>query len=108
MRAQRSGVVVTISSTAGLIGQGFCSAYAAFQVRPRGFMKSLAPEVAPFGIRTMVVELGFFRTDLLTRTRPATPSPRSTTYTERTKQTIEAWNGGERPPGRDPAKLAPP
>jgi NAD(P)-dependent dehydrogenase (short-subunit alcohol dehydrogenase family) len=29
-------------------------------------MESLAPEVAPFGIRTMLVEPGFFRTELLT------------------------------------------
>jgi NAD(P)-dependent dehydrogenase (short-subunit alcohol dehydrogenase family) len=106
MRAQRSGVVVTISSTAGLIGQGCCSAYAASKFALEGFMESLAPEVAPFGIRTMVVELGFFRTDLLTRNRPATPSPRSTTYTERTKQTIEAWNGMNGRQGGDPAKLA--
>jgi NAD(P)-dependent dehydrogenase (short-subunit alcohol dehydrogenase family) len=74
MRAQRSGVVVTISSTAGLIGQGCCSAYAASEFALEGFMESLAPEVAPFGIRRMVVELGFFRTDLLT--------PESTSYAE--------------------------
>ena len=35
-------------------------------------MASLAPEIAPFGIRTMLVEPGFFRTELLT--------PDSTTY----------------------------
>ncbi len=58
MRAQRSGLVVTISSTAGLIGQEFASAYAASKFALEGFMESLAPEVAPFGIRTMVVSPG--------------------------------------------------
>jgi NAD(P)-dependent dehydrogenase (short-subunit alcohol dehydrogenase family) len=47
MRAQRSGLVVTISSTAGLIGQEFCTAYAASKFALEGFMESLAPEVAP-------------------------------------------------------------
>ena len=74
MRAQRSGQVVTISSTAGLIGQEFCTAYAASKFALEGFMESLAPEVAPYGIRTMVVEPGFFRTDLLT--------PESTSYAQ--------------------------
>jgi NAD(P)-dependent dehydrogenase (short-subunit alcohol dehydrogenase family) len=74
MRARRSGIVVTISSTGGLIGQEFCSAYSASKFALEGFMESLAPEVAPFGIRTMVVEPGFFRTDLLT--------PESTSYAE--------------------------
>src|SRR4051794_8582283 len=65
MRAQRSGLVMTISSTAGLIGQEFCTAYAASKFALEGFMESLTREAAPFGIHTMVVEPGFFRTDLL-------------------------------------------
>ena len=106
MRAQRSGLVVTISSTAGLIGQEFCTAYAASKFALEGFMESLAPEVAPFDIRTMVVEPGFFRTDLLTpeSTRYAESSIED--YTARTKQTVEAWNGMNGRQGGDPAKLA--
>src|SRR3954466_6623536 len=65
MRAQRSGLVATMSSTAGLIGQEFCTAYAASKFALEGWMESLTPEVGPFGIHTMVVEPGFFRTDLL-------------------------------------------
>src|SRR5918997_175126 len=41
MRAQRSGIVVTISSTAGLIGQEFCSAYAASKFALEGWIESL-------------------------------------------------------------------
>ncbi|HEY3007408.1 MAG TPA: SDR family NAD(P)-dependent oxidoreductase, partial [Micromonosporaceae bacterium] len=66
MRAQRSGLVVAISSTAGLVGQEFCTAYAASKFGVEGWIESLTPEVAPFGIRTMLVEPGFFRTELLT------------------------------------------
>ena len=65
MRKQRSGNVVTISSTAGIVGQEFCSAYAASKFGLEGWMESLRFEVEPFGIRTTIVEPGFFRTDLL-------------------------------------------
>jgi NAD(P)-dependent dehydrogenase (short-subunit alcohol dehydrogenase family) len=74
MRAQRSGLVVTISSTAGIEGGLFLTAYAASKFAVEGWMESLAFEIAPFGIRTMLVEPGFFRTELLT--------PESTKYAE--------------------------
>ena len=67
MRKQRSGHVVTISSTAGIVGQEFCSAYAASKFGLEGWMESLRYEVEPFGIHTTIVEPGFFRTDLLTK-----------------------------------------
>src|SRR4249919_3604003 len=66
MRKQQSGLVVAISSTAGITGQMFCTAYAAAKFGVEGWMESLTPEIAPFGIRTMLVEPGFFRTKLLT------------------------------------------
>ena len=106
MRAQRSGIVVTISSTAGLIGQEFCSAYAASKFALEGFMESLAPEIAPFGIRAMAVEPGFFRTDLLTPESTSYAESSIDDYTERTKQTVEAWNEMNGRQGGDPAKLA--
>src|SRR3982750_1027843 len=65
MRKQRSGLLLTISSTAGIAGQMFCTAYAAAKFGLEGWMESLTPEIAPFGIRTMLVEPGFFRTELL-------------------------------------------
>jgi NAD(P)-dependent dehydrogenase (short-subunit alcohol dehydrogenase family) len=106
MRAQRSGLVVTISSTAGLIGQEFCTAYAASKFALEGFMESLAPEVAPYDIHTMVVEPGFFRTDLLTPESTSYAQPSITDYAERTRQTVTAWNGMNGRQGGDPAKLA--
>ncbi len=106
MRAQRSGVVVTMSSTAGLIGQEFTSAYAASKFAVEGWMESLTPEVAPFGIRTMVVEPGFFRTDLLTPESTSYAEPSIEDYAERTQQTVAAWTGMNGLQGGDPAKLA--
>ena len=79
LREQRSGAVVTISSTAGIVGQEFCSAYAASKFGLEGWMESLRFEVEPFGIHTTIVEPGFFRTDFSRRSRPPTPTYRSTT-----------------------------
>jgi NAD(P)-dependent dehydrogenase (short-subunit alcohol dehydrogenase family) len=106
MRAQRSGQVVTISSTAGLIGQEFCTAYAASKFALEGWMESLTPEVAPFGIGTTVVEPGFFRTDLLTAESTNYAEPAIPDYAERTRRTVTAWNGMNGRQGGDPAKLA--
>jgi NAD(P)-dependent dehydrogenase (short-subunit alcohol dehydrogenase family) len=106
MRAQRSGLVVTISSTAGITGGEFTSAYAAAKFALEGWMESLAPEVAPYGIRTMLVVPGFFRTDLLTPESTSYAKPSIEDYAERTKQTVAAWSGMNGLQGGDPAKLA--
>ena len=47
MRRQRSGHVITISSTAGLVGQEFCAAYAASKFALEGWMESLRYDVEP-------------------------------------------------------------
>jgi NAD(P)-dependent dehydrogenase (short-subunit alcohol dehydrogenase family) len=106
LRAQRSGVVVAISSTAGIVGQEFCTAYAAAKFGVEGWIESLAPEVAPFGIRTMLVEPGFFRTELLSPESTNYAQPSIGDYAERTNQTVAAWNAMNGQQGGDPAKLA--
>ena len=106
MRAQRSGHVVSISSLAGLIGQYFCSAYAASKFALEGWMESLAPEIEPFGISTTVVEPGFFRTELLSKDSTRYAEPSIEDYRDTTTATIEAWSGMSGQQGGDPAKLA--
>jgi NAD(P)-dependent dehydrogenase (short-subunit alcohol dehydrogenase family) len=71
-----------------------------------GWIESLTPEVAPFGIRTMLVEPGFFRTELLTSESVTCAEPSIGDYAERTQQTIAAWNGMNGQQGGDPVKLA--
>jgi NAD(P)-dependent dehydrogenase (short-subunit alcohol dehydrogenase family) len=106
MRAQRSGLIVTISSTAGLEGGEFVSAYAASKFGVEGWMESLALEVAPFGIRTMLVEPGFFRTELLTPESTKYAASSIEDYVERTERTVTAWKSMNGQQGGDPAKLA--
>jgi len=106
MRAQRSGLVVVISSTAGIMGGEFLTAYAASKFGVEGWIESLTPEVAPFGIRTMLVEPGFFRTELLTPQSTSYAESSIDDYAERTQQTVAAWSGMNGLQGGDPAKLA--
>jgi NAD(P)-dependent dehydrogenase (short-subunit alcohol dehydrogenase family) len=106
MRTQRSGLVVTITSTAGIEGQVFCSAYAASKFGLEGWMESLAPEVEEFGIQTMVVEPGFFRTELLTPESTSFASSSIEDYATRTEETVKAWQGMNGQQSGDPAKLA--
>jgi NAD(P)-dependent dehydrogenase (short-subunit alcohol dehydrogenase family) len=106
MRAQRSGLVVTISSTGGIAGGEFLTAYATSKFGVEGWMESLTPEVAPFGIHTMLVEPGFFRTELLTPESTKYAESSIEDYTERTEQTVTTWKSMNGQQGGDPAKLA--
>jgi NAD(P)-dependent dehydrogenase (short-subunit alcohol dehydrogenase family) len=107
MRRQRAGHVVTISSTAGLIGQEFVAAYAASKFGVEGWMESLRFDVEPYGIRTTIVEPGFFRTELLVEgSSTVWPALSIDDYAERTASTIAAWRRMNGAQGGDPAKLA--
>jgi NAD(P)-dependent dehydrogenase (short-subunit alcohol dehydrogenase family) len=106
MRKQRSGHVVTISSSAGLAGFEYGTAYAASKFGVDGWMESLAPEVEPFGIHTTIVNPGFFRTELLTKesTNYATASIED--YAERNAAQRAFWGSQNGKQSGDPAKLA--
>ncbi|MDQ0240283.1 MULTISPECIES: SDR family oxidoreductase [Arthrobacter] len=106
LRAQRSGLVITISSTAGIAGGEFLTAYAASKFGIEGWAESLAPEIAPFGIRTMLVEPGFFRTELLTPESTRYAESTIGDYAQRTEQTVTSWKSMNGLQGGDPAKLA--
>jgi NAD(P)-dependent dehydrogenase (short-subunit alcohol dehydrogenase family) len=84
----------------------FCTAYAAAKFGIEGWMESLTPEIAPFGIRTMLVEPGFFRTELLTNDSTTYAKPSIDDYAEKTKEIVAAWKSMDGKQGGDPAKLA--
>jgi NAD(P)-dependent dehydrogenase (short-subunit alcohol dehydrogenase family) len=106
MRAQRSGLIIAISSTAGIVGQEFCTAYAASKFGVEGWIESLAPEIATFGIKTMLVEPGFFRTQLLSPESTKFAKPSIADYAKRAEETVVAWKSMDGKQGGDPAKLA--
>ena len=106
MRKQRSGLIITISSTAGLIGFEFGTAYAASKFGLEGWMQSLQPEVEPFGINTIIVNPGFFRTELLTEESTNFAERTIEDYNERRAKQMEFWKGYNGQQSGDPAKLA--
>jgi NAD(P)-dependent dehydrogenase (short-subunit alcohol dehydrogenase family) len=64
LRAQRSGVFVQFSSIGGRVGgTPGMGAYQTAKFAVEGFSEVLANEVAPFGVKVVIVEPGAFRTD---------------------------------------------
>jgi NAD(P)-dependent dehydrogenase (short-subunit alcohol dehydrogenase family) len=106
MRRQRSGHVLTISSSAGFAGFEYGTAYAASKFGVDGWMESLAPEIEPFGIHTTVANPGFFRTELLTEESTNYAIPSIEDYAERNAAQREFWDGMNGQQAGDPAKLA--
>lgn len=106
MRKQRGGHIIAISSTAGVVGFEFCTAYAASKFGLEGWIESLQAEIAPFGINTTLVNPGFFRSQLLSEQSMTYARPTINDYAERTEQQMAWWKsqGGQQP--GNPAKLA--
>src|SRR5579863_9829537 len=106
MRKQRSGHIISISSSAGLSGFEFGTAYAASKFGLEGWMESLRAEIAPFGITTTIVNPGFFRTELLTEQSTNYAEPSIKDYDERSTKQLEFWKAQNGKQSGDPAKLA--
>jgi NAD(P)-dependent dehydrogenase (short-subunit alcohol dehydrogenase family) len=107
MRKQRSGHIISISSSAGIAaGFEFVSAYAASKFGLEGWMESLQAEVAPFGITTTIVNPGFFRTELFTEHSTNFAEPSIADYDERRGPLVEYWKAQNGQQSGDPAKLA--
>ncbi|MBO8184009.1 3-oxoacyl-ACP reductase FabG [Streptomyces spirodelae] len=64
MMKSRSGVIVNLSSVAGVQGHARQTNYAAAKAGIIGFTRSLAKEAGPYGIRANVVAPGFIETDM--------------------------------------------
>jgi NAD(P)-dependent dehydrogenase (short-subunit alcohol dehydrogenase family) len=107
MRQQRSGHVITITSTAGIVSSSpFGTAYAASKFALEGWMEGLREELKPFGIKATAVEPGFFRTELLVEGASTFwPELVINDYAD-TAETIQMWKSMNGKQAGDPAKLA--
>jgi 3-oxoacyl-[acyl-carrier protein] reductase len=71
MMRQRSGRVVNLTSVSGVIGIAGQTNYAAAKAAIIGFTRSLAKEMAPWGVPVNAVAPGFVDTDMLASFTPA-------------------------------------
>jgi short-subunit dehydrogenase len=63
MRRQKSGVIVNVSSGAGIFGYPGGSAYVSTKFAVEGLSESIAYELEPFGIKVVLIEPGFVKTN---------------------------------------------
>jgi hypothetical protein len=106
IRKQRSGLVMSVTSLAGHLGQESVSAYAASKFAIEGWTESLDPELRPFGIRTMIVAPGSFRTELLEPTSTTFAALAIEDYMDRNGRLAPAWQAMNDRQEGDSAKLA--
>ena len=63
MRRQKSGIIVNVSSGAGLFGYPGGSAYVSTKFAVEGLSESISYELGPFGIKVVLIEPGFIKTN---------------------------------------------
>jgi NAD(P)-dependent dehydrogenase (short-subunit alcohol dehydrogenase family) len=105
MRARGGGAIVQMSSVGGQITAPGFGAYCATKFALEGITQALHDEVAPFGIRTLIVEPGAFRTGLF-RPDAAYQSPPMPAYAQTVGPTRDYVSGGHGLQPGDPAKAA--
>ena len=105
MRQRGSGAVVMMSSVGGQVSMPGFGAYCATKFALEGLAEALAAEVAPFGIRVLVVEPGAFRTNLF-GPGAAYLSEENPAYADTAGATRRMVEGGDGSQPGDPAKAA--
>jgi NAD(P)-dependent dehydrogenase (short-subunit alcohol dehydrogenase family) len=105
MRSQGSGAIVQMSSVGGQVTAAGFSAYCATKFALEGLTETLRDEVAEFGIRTLIVEPGAFRTGLF-RPEAAYESAEMDEYAATVGPTRDYVRGNHLAQPGDPGKAA--
>jgi NAD(P)-dependent dehydrogenase (short-subunit alcohol dehydrogenase family) len=105
MRRQGSGAIVQMSSVGGQVTAAGFGAYCATKFALEGLTQTLRDEVAGFGIRTLIVEPGAFRTGLF-RPDAAYESAEMPEYADTVGPTREYVRTGDGAQPGDPRKAA--
>jgi NAD(P)-dependent dehydrogenase (short-subunit alcohol dehydrogenase family) len=91
MREQKSGIIVNISSGAGRFGYPNGSAYVSTKFALEGLSESMAYEIEPLGVRVVLVEPGFVRTNFSNVVAKRSQSP-SSQYSKMTEKMAESFD----------------
>ena len=88
MREQQYGYVVNVSSIAGVLGIPFQSIYSASKFALEGLSEALRLEVAPFGIRVVLIQPGNYHTDFTTSRVTTAGARDNTAYRDTFKRAL--------------------
>ncbi|WP_340022956.1 SDR family oxidoreductase [Paenibacillus sp. FSL K6-1096] len=88
MRAQRSGLIINVSSVSGLTGFPGYAPYAASKFAVEGFSESLRQEMLSYGVRVVLVEPGSFRTPIWGKGIAGIHSPEGSPYRARLEEVL--------------------
>lgn len=89
MRERRRGTIVNIGSLGGRIGLPFQGLYSASKFALEGLSESLRQEVAPWGVRVVLVEPGDFATAITDNRLRAAAAGRGSAYAEAFRATLD-------------------
>lgn len=95
MRRQKNGLIITTGSVMGNISVPFHSMYGASKHALRAINDALRIEVKPFGIKSVLIEPGNFRTDL-PNSRYVCIEARNSAYGEAFRRALERMNKDEK------------
>ncbi|KAH7304090.1 hypothetical protein B0I35DRAFT_484758 [Stachybotrys elegans] len=104
-RQRRAGALVFVGSLSGWIGHPYVAAYAASKFAVEGMAESIKAETEGFGIRTLLVEPGRFRTNLLTLGNLTVTEPKISDYKEAASSMIQGLAKEDRAQPGNPVKL---
>ncbi len=105
MRKQRSGLIINISSTAGLIGLPFQGFYSASKFAIEGYSEALSKEVRSLGINVVIIAPGDYNTNQLANRIIVNHAEKEPDYKDRFKSTRDVIYADETS-GKDPKHLA--
>ncbi|MFJ9083771.1 oxidoreductase [Streptomyces sp. NPDC102384] len=105
MRRRSSGTIVQLTSMGGRFAFPGVGAYCATKFALEGLSEALAAEVAPLGIKVLIVEPGAFRTGFA-GTEAVAPAPVMDAYQDTVGPVVSALPGGSGQEPGDPAKAA--
>jgi NAD(P)-dependent dehydrogenase (short-subunit alcohol dehydrogenase family) len=102
MRRQKSGIIVNLSSAAGIFGIPGASAYTSTKFAVEGLSESIGYELEPFGIKVVLIEPGFIQTNfanamMIAKKAQDPTSPYSQILQRVTANSTEATKSGSSP-----------